>query len=183
MSEINAGLHQVLVDRGEHDAVCECCDRALFAAFGDEWETQEAPVYPFGINHPHDGSTSITICQRCINDPTPIRPDMPEQTVGAMFDRQDQALRAIVNGLGTEVAKLDDLLTALINDPVAFVRLGRRLHSPETAAEILGLHPETVRGYTRLAEDHPDHLPRVSDKPLRILPADLANWIVRNRAS
>ena len=42
----------------EPDAVCEACDRPLFADAGDEWEEQLA--------QDADGVTTFTICQQCI---------------------------------------------------------------------------------------------------------------------
>ena len=118
-----------------------------------------------------------------LDEPTPIRSDMPEQTIGAMLDQDRRELREQVNGLAADVAKVEQMLTTLLEDPTAFIRLQPGLLSTEDAAELTGYHPKTIAGYTRLPEDHPNHLPRVDDHPIRILPGELADWILRDRAS
>ena len=59
MPQITERYRNLMAERGIHDTRCEQCDRALFAALGDEWETQTAPDA--------DGTTTITICRACID--------------------------------------------------------------------------------------------------------------------
>ena len=110
---------------------------------------------------------------------------MNEEVISALHRAIDDFMKAYVERGTQSVAQRLDAIEQRMDQrgerPADAIRHSGHLYSIQQIADDLGVHPETAASWTRLPAGNPRRLVRCQDRPIRVLAADYADWLERQR--